>query len=63
MIQAGMEKGSIIMGGALSDPADLALLVFDTKENAEAFASSDPYVAHGVVISWYIRTWSVLEKQ
>ena len=34
-----------------------AMSVFTTREAAEAFAQSDPFVLHGVVNRWYIRTW------
>lgn len=56
------ERGEILIAGALSEPADTALLVFsgDTPEAAERFAKADPYVAHGLVKSWRVRRWNTV---
>jgi len=55
-------SGELLIAGALSDPADTALLVFagDTPEAAERFASADPYVTHGLVKSWRVRPWNTV---
>ena len=37
-----IEKGDMVMGGAFSDPADQAMLIFKSKEAAEQFAKTDP---------------------
>ena len=39
------ERGELILGGALADPPDLAVLLFqgDSSDAAERFAASDPY--------------------
>jgi uncharacterized protein len=52
-------RGELVLGGALSDPVDTALLLFrgDSPAVAETFAKSDPYVTNGVVKRWYIRPW------
>jgi uncharacterized protein YciI len=56
---ASVDKGEMVLAGALSDPADTGLLLFDseTPETAEAFARNDPYVLNGLVKSWKVRKW------
>jgi len=56
---AAQERGELVLGGALVDPADGAVLVFqgDSPAVAEAFAAADPYVRHGLVRRWYVRNW------
>jgi uncharacterized protein YciI len=56
------ERGEIVLGGALADPADGALLVFrgDSPGAAEAFAKADPYVKNGVVKAWRVRKWNTV---
>jgi uncharacterized protein len=56
------EKGDLVMGGALADPADSAVLLFksDSPASAERFAASDPYVKNGLVKSWRIRPWTTV---
>lgn len=53
------DRGELILGGALTDPADTAVLLFkgDSPEIAEQFAKSDPYVLSGIVKRWYVRQW------
>lgn len=55
-------NGSIVMAGALSDPADGAVLVFkgDSPEVAESFAKNDPYVKNGLITEWKVRPWTVV---
>ena len=57
-----VEKGDIVMGGALADPPDQAIIVFkgESPEIAENFAKSDPYVQNGVVTEWKVRPWTVV---
>jgi uncharacterized protein YciI len=52
-------RGDLLLGGALTDPADGALLLFkgDSPKVAEKFARADPYVTSGIVKRWYIRQW------
>lgn len=53
------ERGELLLGGALADPADGAVLLFagESPEVAEAFAKADPYVTSGMVKRWYVREW------
>ncbi len=58
---AAAARGELLLGGALADPADCAVLLFagDTPAAAEAFAQADPYVANGLVRHWQVRRWNV----
>lgn len=56
-VRAAHERGDLVLAGALADPADGAVLVFRSKEAAEAFAASDPYVLQGLIPRWRVRTW------
>jgi uncharacterized protein YciI/heme-degrading monooxygenase HmoA len=55
-------RGELILGGALADPVDGAVLLFkgDSPEVAERFARADPYVTNGLVKRWYIREWTTV---
>jgi len=55
-------RGELVLGGALSDPVDGAVLLFkgDTSEVAEKFARADPYVTNGLVKRWYVREWTTV---
>jgi uncharacterized protein len=59
MAWEAQERGDLILGGALADPADRAVLLFrgPGPEEAEAFARSDPYVLNGLVRRWEVRGW------
>ncbi len=53
------ERGELILGGALADPIDSAILFFQgtTPEVASRFAEVDPYVLNGLVKRWTVRPW------
>lgn len=53
------KSGEMVLGGALQDPADRAVLLFegDTPEAAESFAKNDPYVKNSLVEKWEVRPW------
>ena len=55
-------RGELVLGGALDDPVDGAVLLFqgDSPAAAEAFAGRDPYVRNGLVRSWTVREWNVV---
>jgi uncharacterized protein YciI len=59
MAWAASENGELVLGGALSGPADGAVLLFrgNSPEVAERFARTDPYVTNGIVKRWYVREW------
>lgn len=56
------ERGEIVIAGALADPPDGAVLMFqgEDKSAAERFAQADPYVANGLVSRWYVREWTTV---
>lgn len=55
-------RGELVLGGALTEPADRALLVFRAADRsvAEQFARNDPYVTNGLVTRWEVRPWAVV---
>ncbi len=55
-------RGELVLGGALSNPVDGAVLLFqgDSPEVAEKFARSDPYVTSGAVKRWHVREWKTV---
>jgi hypothetical protein len=59
---AAHERGELVLGGALANPIDGAVLLFrgDTPDVAEHFAKSDPYVINGLVTRWRVREWSTV---
>ena len=44
--------GQMVLAGAYTDPVDGAILVFRSRDAAEAFVKVDPYVKSGLVTSW-----------
>jgi uncharacterized protein YciI len=59
---AASDRGELVLGGALANPTDGAVLLFqsDSPEVAEAFALADPYVINGLVKRWYVREWKTV---
>src|SRR5216683_535161 len=56
------ERGELVLAGALTEPVDRALLVFqvDDKSKVESFARKDPYVVNGLAKKWEVRPWNVV---
>ena len=56
------ERGELVLAGALANPVDGAVLLFqgDSPEVAEKFARTDPYVLNGAVKRWYVREWTTV---
>lgn len=56
------DRGELVLGGALANPPDGAVLLFKggSPEVAEKFAKSDPYVTNGLVRRWYVREWTTV---
>lgn len=59
---AAADRGELVLGGALADPADGGVLLFlgGDRSIAESFAQSDPYVVNGLVRSWRVREWTTV---
>lgn len=57
-----VERGELILGGALAAPVDRAVLLFKgtSPEVAAAFAKADPYVINGLVTKWRVREWTTV---
>ena len=55
-------RGELVLGGALANPVDGAVLLFkgDSPAVAENFAKADPYVTNGAVKRWYVREWTTV---
>ena len=55
-------KGDLLLGGALADPVDNSILLFqgDSPAAAEAFVAADPYVKNGLIKSWRVRPWTTV---
>jgi uncharacterized protein len=55
-------RGGLVLAGALSDPVDAAVLLFqgDNDQEARAFAAADPYVRAGLVTRWSVRPWTTV---
>jgi uncharacterized protein YciI len=60
--RAAHARGELVLGGALADPVDGAVLLFrgDSPAVAESFAATDPYVTNGLVTRWWVRTWTTV---
>jgi uncharacterized protein len=56
------ERRELLLAGALANPVDGAVLLFqsDSTAVAEAFAKTDPYVINGLVKRWYVREWTTV---
>jgi uncharacterized protein YciI len=55
-------RGDLVLAGALADPANAAVFLFqgDGPAAAEAFAKADPYVLNGLVKAWRVRPWTTV---
>jgi uncharacterized protein len=59
--RAAVDRGELVLGGALNPP-DVGILLFrgDSPAAAEAFAKVDPYVVNGLVTNWRVREWTTV---
>jgi uncharacterized protein YciI len=62
LARGAVERGELLLGGALADPPDMAVLLFrgSSPAAAEAFAMADPYVLNGLVKQWRVRPWTTV---
>lgn len=62
LAQTYAEEGILLLGGVLEDPVDSAVLLFSAEDDApvRAFVEADPYVRHGLVTAWTIRSWNTV---
>jgi hypothetical protein len=54
-----VERGELVLGGAVGDPIDSALLLFrcDSADVPASFAKADPYVLNGLIKNWTVKPW------
>jgi uncharacterized protein YciI len=59
---AAHARGELLLGGALAEPVDGAVLLFtgSSARVAEDFARQDPYVVNGLVTRWRVREWTTV---
>ncbi len=62
LARAAEQRGELVLGGALANPPDRAVLLFrgDSPAAAERFASADTYVLNGLVTRWVVREWTTV---
>ena len=62
LARAAQDRGELVLGGALANPVDGAILLFrgETEDVARKFAEADPYVRNGLVRSWRVREWTTV---
>lgn len=55
-------RGEMLLGGAVGEPADSAVLVFncDSAQRVEAFVQADAYFQNGLVRSYHIQPWATV---
>ena len=60
--RAAVARCELILGGALAEPVDGAVLLFECESPAivEAFVAADPYVLNGLVVKWRVRAWTTV---
>jgi uncharacterized protein YciI len=56
------ERGELILGGALGDPADQGVVLFRVESPAiiEKFVAADPYVRNGLVLRHRVQPWTTV---
>jgi len=55
-------RGELILAGALAEPVDAAVLLFEGESDAaaRAFVAAEPYVKAGMVRQWSLRPWTTV---
>ena len=63
--KAAVDRGELVLGGALANPVDGTVLLFrgPSPSAAESFAKADPYVLNGLVTRWRVREWTTVVGQ
>ena len=62
LAREAVARGELVLAGALAEPADQAVLLFNAESPAvpAAFAEADPYVRAGLVSAWRVRPWTTV---
>jgi uncharacterized protein len=55
-------RGELILGGALAEPVDGAVLLFQgaSDDVVRSFVAADPYVKNGLITAWRVRQWTTV---
>jgi uncharacterized protein len=54
-----LKDGSLLMIGPFAEAqSEGSMAIFRTREAADAFATSDPFVLEGVVKRWRVQAWN-----
>jgi uncharacterized protein len=54
------EREVLVAAGPMGNPPEGALSIFTSREAAEDFAASDPFVTSGAVGTWRVLEWRAL---
>jgi uncharacterized protein len=59
---AAHARNELVLAGALANPPDGAMLIFQGESSAAAenFATTDPYVVNGLITKWRVREWTTV---
>ncbi len=62
LVREAHDRGDVVMGGAVGETPEGALIIFkgDSPDVAERFAAADPYVTHGLILTWRVQPWHVV---
>jgi uncharacterized protein YciI len=62
LVREAHERGEVVMGGAVGENPDGAIIVFRTEsaDTVEQYARRDPYVTNDLVLSWRVQPWHVV---
>lgn len=62
ILTVALENKQVVLGGALEDPADKAVIIWkvDDIKVVEEFVANDPYVLNGLISKYEIRPWNVV---
>jgi uncharacterized protein YciI len=60
--QGALDRGELVLAGALANPADGAVFVWKCEDETpiRAFVEADPYRLNGLVTAWRIREWTTV---
>jgi uncharacterized protein len=62
-LHRAIDRGELLIGGPVDNPLDgTNVLLFDCDSLAviDEFAKADPYVLHGIVTRWHVRSWETV---
>ena len=57
LLRQAEANGTLLLAGALAEPADRSILIWTHREPADEFIAADPYRSAGVVTEYSVRPW------